>query len=75
MNPTAPITPNWNAWLLNTGSPCVACPAPSTATETRHTAQEWTGVFDRMRGTGADLSDDEAKQVQAYLAKMYGKPG
>lgn len=54
---------------------CQACHDLGTVTETRHTAQEWTGVIERMRGNGADLSDDEAKQAQAYLAKMYGKPG
>jgi cytochrome c5 len=54
---------------------CQSCHDLGMVTEARHTAKEWAGVLERMRANGADLSDDEAKQVQAYLAKVYGKPG
>jgi hypothetical protein len=30
-------------------------------------------VVERMRGNGAELTDDEAKQVQEYLIKTYAK--
>jgi len=54
---------------------CQSCHDLGMITEARHTAKEWTGVIERMRANGAELSDDDAKQVQAYLAKVYGKPG
>lgn len=54
---------------------CQSCHDLGTITEVRHTAKEWTSVVQRMRANGADLNDDEAKQVQAYLAKVYGKAG
>jgi len=54
---------------------CQSCHDMATVTEARHTAQEWTDVVERMRGNGAELSDQEARQAQAYLAKTYGKPG
>lgn len=54
---------------------CQSCHDLGMVTEARHTAKEWTSVVKRMRDNGADLSDDDAKQVQAYLAKVYGKPG
>lgn len=54
---------------------CQSCHDLGMVTEARHTAKEWTSVVQRMRANGADLTDDDAKQVQAYLAKVYGKPG
>jgi cytochrome c5 len=50
---------------------CVACHDMGTITQSRHAASEWPGVVQRMRGNGADLTDAEIKQVQAYLAKTY----
>jgi hypothetical protein len=41
--------------------------------EARHTAGEWPSVIERMRANGADLTDDEAKQVREYLIKTYAK--
>jgi mono/diheme cytochrome c family protein len=54
---------------------CQSCHDLGMVTEARHTSKEWAGVIERMRGNGADLTDEDAKQVQAYLAKVYGKPG
>lgn len=54
---------------------CQSCHDLGMVSETRHTATEWKSVVQRMRANGADLSDDEAKQVQAYLTKVYGKAG
>jgi cytochrome c5 len=54
---------------------CQSCHDLGMVTEARHTPKEWAGIIERMRGNGAELNDDEAKQVQAYLAKVYGKPG
>lgn len=54
---------------------CQSCHDLGMVTEARHTGKEWTSVIERMRGNGAELSDDDAKQVQAYLTKLYGKPG
>ena len=50
---------------------CVACHDMGTITQSRHTAGEWPSVVQRMRANGADLTDAEIKQVQAYLAKTY----
>lgn len=50
---------------------CVACHDMSTITQSRHTANEWPSIVQRMRANGADLTDLEIKQVQAYLAKTY----
>lgn len=54
---------------------CQSCHDLDMVTEARHTAPEWTSVIQRMRANGAELSDDEAKQAQAYLVKVYGKSG
>jgi len=54
---------------------CQSCHDLGMVTEARHTPKEWTGIIERMRGNGAELTDEDAKQVQAYLAKVYGKPG
>lgn len=51
---------------------CQACHDLGTVTQARHTPAQWPGVVQRMRGNGADLTDVEAKQIQAYLAKTYG---
>ena len=50
---------------------CQSCHDLGTITEARHTAKEWPGVVQRMRANGADLNDDQAKQVQDYLIKTY----
>lgn len=54
---------------------CQSCHDLGMVTEARHTAKEWTSVVKRMRANGADLTDDDAKQVEAYLAKVYSKAG
>ena len=54
---------------------CQSCHDLAMVTEARRTPKEWAGVIERMRGNGADLTDEDAKQAQAYLAKVYGKPG
>lgn len=54
---------------------CQSCHELGMVTEVRHTAKEWGSVIERMRANGAELSEDDAKQAQAYLAKVYGKPG
>lgn len=54
---------------------CQTCHDLGMVTEARHTAEGWTSVIQRMRGNGADLTDEDAKKVQAYLTKLYGKPG
>ena len=54
---------------------CQSCHDLGMVTEARHTPKEWAGIIERMRGNGAELTDEDAKQVQAYLAKVYGKPG
>jgi len=53
---------------------CQSCHELGMVTDARHTAKEWASVIDRMRANGAELSDDDAKQAQAYLTKLYGKP-
>jgi cytochrome c2 len=52
---------------------CQSCHDLGTVTDARHTAGEWPSVVERMRANGADLTDDEAKQVREYLIKTYAK--
>ena len=52
---------------------CQSCHDLGTVTDARHTAAEWPDVVERMRANGADLTDDEAKQVREYLIKAYAK--
>lgn len=52
---------------------CQSCHDLGTVTDARHTAGEWPGVIERMRANGADLTDDEVKQVREYLIKTYAK--
>lgn len=51
-NPDTGFAPNWNPWVFNTGTPCTACPAPSTATETRWTAQTGACAAGEYGSTG-----------------------
>jgi cytochrome c2 len=52
---------------------CQSCHDLGTVTDARHTVGEWPGVVERMRANGAELTDDEAKQVRKYLIKTYAK--
>jgi len=52
---------------------CQSCHDLGTVTDARHTAGEWPGVVERMRANGAELTDDEARQVRGYLIKAYAK--
>jgi len=52
---------------------CQSCHDLGTVTDARHTAGEWPSVIERMRANGAELTDDEAKQVREYLIKTYAK--
>ena len=52
---------------------CQSCHDLGTVTDAHHTAGEWPGVVERMRTNGADLTDNEAKQVREYLIKTYAQ--
>ena len=50
---------------------CQSCHGLGVIAESSHVAGDWPGVVLRMRANGADLTDAEAAQVQAYLIKKY----
>ena len=52
---------------------CSTCHGADRATSKKKTAEEWGKLVERMRGNGAQLSDDEAKAIVGYLAKAHGK--
>jgi quinoprotein glucose dehydrogenase len=51
---------------------CSQCHALGTATGKRRSAEEWTGVIERMIGMGAPIDAVQAKTIQAYLATHFG---
>jgi len=51
---------------------CSACHDVGTATSETHTAAEWKGVINTMKGRGAEGSDADFDKIIAYLAKNFG---
>jgi len=37
------------------------------------TQLEWRGIVERMKGRGAEVSDDETSALIDYLVKTYGR--
>ncbi|MDB5454683.1 MAG: cytochrome c [Caulobacter sp.] len=50
---------------------CQACHDLGVITQASHTADEWPVILQRMRSNGANLTEAEFKQVQAYLVQNY----
>lgn len=53
---------------------CSQCHTLESATNQRHTQDEWNGVIGRMIGQGLVASDEELYEVSDYLTKYYGPP-
>lgn len=56
------------AILTNT---CTACHDLGVLTARPHRADEWPGILQQMISNGANLSDDQKKVLQTYLAANY----
>lgn len=53
---------------------CDLCHSKEYATEIKNSEEEWRVVVIRMKDeNGADITDEEAETIIAYLAKHYGK--
>jgi hypothetical protein len=52
---------------------CTRCHNLDRVTNSRHTAQEWQAIVERMVGKGAQLSPDQIPVVVNYLAATYPK--
>ena len=48
---------------------CVSCHDTGLIMAVRRPAKDWRDIINQMISRGADLSDSEADQVQAYLEK------
>jgi len=53
-------------------SRCVACHDPAMLRQQRLTAQQWMVEIEKMRGWGAQVSDDDKTQVASYLGAIAG---
>jgi cytochrome c5 len=51
---------------------CTVCHDAQRALGKNRDKDFWDATVERMRGKGADLKDDEAKAVAAYLAEVAG---
>jgi quinoprotein glucose dehydrogenase len=54
---------------------CSGCHSPGLASTQHLTAQEWNDLVQVMYGRGALATDDELKQITAYLAKSFPEQG
>ena len=52
---------------------CTACHGAEQITAQRRSSDEWEQVVNRMIGNGASLTDDQYKEVVAYLGTYLGK--
>lgn len=64
-NPDTGLAPFWNAWFFQSGTPCTACPAPSTATEERWTAQTGACPAGQYGSTGWER-EEQRSQTTTY---------
>jgi mono/diheme cytochrome c family protein len=67
---TAPVDPGLAIMQVK----CVACHEAGFITQVRRPKGEWRDLINQMIGRGADVSDAEADQIQAYLEKNYSTP-
>jgi glyoxylase-like metal-dependent hydrolase (beta-lactamase superfamily II) len=52
---------------------CGACHSLNRVTNKKADKAEWTETVNRMKGKGAELTDEQVPQVIDYLAKTYGQ--
>jgi mono/diheme cytochrome c family protein len=52
---------------------CGVCHPHARAEEKHMTVEDWTTTVARMRGHGAELTDQEAELVVRYLSTTYGR--
>ncbi|HZZ33382.1 MAG TPA: cytochrome c [Phenylobacterium sp.] len=53
---------------------CVTCHDAGFITQVRRPKGDWRGLINQMVSRGADVSDAEADQIQAYLEKNFSTP-
>lgn len=55
-------------------STCMGCHDLSMLTSRPFAASEWPSVLSKMKGLGANLTDQETELLERYLAKTYSPP-
>jgi len=50
---------------------CQPCHDLSVLSQAPHSAADWHVIVARMRANGADVTEAEAKDIEAYLVKSY----
>jgi cytochrome c5 len=53
---------------------CTACHTLARVQNLKLTKPEWQGMVDRMKGRGAEVSDEDTVALVDYLTKTYGLP-
>jgi glyoxylase-like metal-dependent hydrolase (beta-lactamase superfamily II) len=53
---------------------CTACHTLARVQNLKLTKPEWQGMVDRMKGRGAEVSDEDTAALVDYLTKTYGLP-
>ena len=53
---------------------CTVCHTLARVQNLKLTKPEWQGMVDRMKGRGAEVSDDDTATLVDYLTKTYGLP-
>jgi mono/diheme cytochrome c family protein len=54
------------------GARCTGCHSLDQVESASKTQAEWEATVDRMRGKGAELTDEEADILSEYLSETYG---
>jgi hypothetical protein len=52
---------------------CTGCHNLGRVQSQHLTSAEWQGIVDRMKGRGAEISDEDTSTLVDYLAKTYGR--
>jgi len=52
---------------------CTGCHNLARVQSQHLTSAEWQGMVDRMKGRGAEISDEDTSALVEYLAKTYGR--
>lgn len=53
---------------------CVTCHDAGFITQVKRPKGDWRDLINQMIGRGADVSDAEADEIQAYLEKNFSTP-